>query len=1167
MSTRQTQTIGTLAFPAVSRTQAVGTLRFPRLKRTQVIGTLEFSVIGTQEIGTLEFPHIGGPQNIGTLEFPELDFSQEIGTLFFAGIAPSNANSFRFINIGQRIPNEQYGQLIFSFRGRNFSGDFIYTALGYVRSRNPGDSDWGETTVVLCPVVPGGEFQGIYEFPDDDTHEIQVAFDSEFAYYRSETHWVHTGDIPTTGPLIIHNIDLFTSSLVSSSRTRPGLRFLGFRPGGRVLFNRAITSSDGRIYTRWRPQGESNWRERSTLLPNSYVGLMSPPIVFASGFIEHTDVFEVQVSLDENYAGADIITVWGNRLPPNPKPKFSDSDRIATLVAFTANGIRDGVDIDIILPEATGGNPPLRYSYPIFGDSFGLEYDPDTRRLSGKLTDLDRIGRDNTLGEYVVRDVDHDRDTIYLTVDVGTQVIGSLEFPSLNTQTIGTLEFPEFVNRTQVIGTLEFPAIASTQEVGTLEFPHISGEQVIGTLGFPAIIPTQIIGTLEFPSIGTQIIGTLEFPFIGTQIIGTLIFPDLVTNIPDITHPVVPPVDPPGDLPLDPRYAGRWYIEVGYRQPDGTLRPQEQTDKVLSILSNLGRPGGTARDQAQGLSLSMSLNNTDQRFDNLRLPPGGVVNVFYDYRGVRYPVVLAWVKDLDTPIRPYGGRIATLAGYGTLERLNQAQFETSIFIENEVLVHQVVNQMLDNIGWPASQRNIDHSDVRLIPFEFNRGPGRNIVSALDGLRALEIAEHGIAHEDLGRALVFERRYHRYLDRRAPIHDVGDGSAIIPVPSIRWLTIDPHPVIDDVYNRVEVNATAKTVLANVEIWTMDPGQAIITVPANGGINFKADMVTQSSFLVASQVRGAARWQLPVQDAKDASSFVASQPLTVEQVAANQNSVIYRFLNKTATPAVITALSIWGEGIQQLGDLNYVAVDQDSIDDLDFARTYPLPSNFLQERLNAEEDDPTAEARDYADLILLEQSRPVETVDMTFDPLQSDYAIRHWLTARLGDPVFIFPFGDVRGGNYYLEQIGLDADLQTKRVTARWRLSPRGRKSIRADSSDPHPDITSTEWTTLRGFRVPDQPDKFANDLSLVAMEADFITAASTDPEGVLRVVLDGKVIRSFREADLVGKPTLAVLTRLTSGQTVTIQGRRRNNQSAAPVVLRSWLVRMEAPSAV
>jgi hypothetical protein len=130
---------------------------------------------------------------------------------------------------------------------------------------------------------------------------------------------------------------------------------------------------------------------------------------------------------------------------------------------------------------------------------------------------------------------------------------------------------------------------------------------------------------------------------------------------------------------------------------------------------------------------------------------------------------------------------------------------------NEVYGQQLsgayVTQVLDDVGWPASERVIDAGNATIVSSNFTASP----TQALGHLQDVARSEFGVLYVDAQGRLVFADRHHRLVYQNTPVATFGDGgpgSGEFP-----YSDLTPSYDVAEVYNEILVSQPGVSIPAS------------------------------------------------------------------------------------------------------------------------------------------------------------------------------------------------------------------------------------------------------------------------------------------------------------------------------------------------------------------
>ena len=224
--------------------------------------------------------------------------------------------------------------------------------------------------------------------------------------------------------------------------------------------------------------------------------------------------------------------------------------------------------------------------------------------------------------------------------------------------------------------------------------------------------------------------------------------------------------------------------------------------------------------------LTAVLDNTSGDYSSFNTSPSPLTGKLLPGRKVRlnvgsgifpytFPVVFSsapqFVGFLDTiePIsRAKGKNVAVLTAYGSLANVNEEDIEIAMATTKGT--GAAIGDVLDAVGWPAGDRDIDTGQTTMRRFWLDQQKG------LDGLRVVERTEGGFLREKVDGDIRFEDRHARL---KAP-HTVSQATFSDAVGATLGYSdpkqVDPLP---NIFNRFPISIDTYTVGGLATLWTL------------------------------------------------------------------------------------------------------------------------------------------------------------------------------------------------------------------------------------------------------------------------------------------------------------------------------------------------------------
>lgn len=201
---------------------------------------------------------------------------------------------------------------------------------------------------------------------------------------------------------------------------------------------------------------------------------------------------------------------------------------------------------------------------------------------------------------------------------------------------------------------------------------------------------------------------------------------------------------------------GRFGINI-LGLPNGIV--VDVSSQVDSIQTNRGR--NVLADQFQTGTLTMRIVDMNGDFNpqNTNSPYYGYLNpmrkvsITATYLGITYPIFAGFILSYNTSTPKNVGEVVytTITAVDGLQLLNNAQITTVAGTSAGQLSGARINNLLDSVSWPATQRQIDSGQTTL---QADPGDGRTVLSAC---QTVQISEYGAFYMDASGNAVFKDR--------------------------------------------------------------------------------------------------------------------------------------------------------------------------------------------------------------------------------------------------------------------------------------------------------------------------------------------------------------------------------------------------------------------------
>lgn len=230
------------------------------------------------------------------------------------------------------------------------------------------------------------------------------------------------------------------------------------------------------------------------------------------------------------------------------------------------------------------------------------------------------------------------------------------------------------------------------------------------------------------------------------------------------------------------------------------------SNQVDSINTSRGRNAQADQFQTGQLSLRIVDQNGDFNPQNTSSPyygylsPMRKVQITATYSGITYGIFSGFITGYSTTTPKFTGDIVytTITAVDAFRLAQNAQISTVTGATAGQLSGTRINKILDQIGWPATMRDID---AGLTTMQVDPGTPR---TALEAMQKVEISEYGSLYVDASGSFVFQdRAYTTSSVYKTPVVFNDDGTGIEYFNAV-WLLNDVL-----VYNSAQITRTGGT----------------------------------------------------------------------------------------------------------------------------------------------------------------------------------------------------------------------------------------------------------------------------------------------------------------------------------------------------------------------
>lgn len=230
------------------------------------------------------------------------------------------------------------------------------------------------------------------------------------------------------------------------------------------------------------------------------------------------------------------------------------------------------------------------------------------------------------------------------------------------------------------------------------------------------------------------------------------------------------------------------------------------SNQVDKIDTSRGRNAQADQFQTGQLSLRIVDQNGDFNPQNTASPYYGLlspmrkVQITASYSGVTYPIFSGFITGYSTTTPKFTGDVVytTITAVDAFRLAQNAQISTVASTSAGQLSGTRINKILDQIGWPASMRDIDAGQTTM---QADPGTAR---TALEAMQTVELSEYGSLYVDATGSFVFQDRAFTTSSVNGTPVVFNDNGTGIQYFNALWLLNDVL-----VYNSAQVTRTGGT----------------------------------------------------------------------------------------------------------------------------------------------------------------------------------------------------------------------------------------------------------------------------------------------------------------------------------------------------------------------
>ena len=240
---------------------------------------------------------------------------------------------------------------------------------------------------------------------------------------------------------------------------------------------------------------------------------------------------------------------------------------------------------------------------------------------------------------------------------------------------------------------------------------------------------------------------------------------------------------------------------------DATAVIVDVSNQVNRIETNRGRTALSDQFQTGALTLRIVDQNGDFNPQNVTGPyyelltPMKKVQISATYSGVTYPIFQGFITSYVTTYPDESGEdlaITTIQAVDAFRLAQLAQISTVTSATAGDLSGTRVNQILDQIGWPSSMRDVD---AGLTTMQADPGTNRTALAALSTVAA---SEYGSLYVDATGSFVFQ-------DRSVTAGSIGGSPTVFADNGTGIEYFDANWILNDVlvFNKATITRTGGT----------------------------------------------------------------------------------------------------------------------------------------------------------------------------------------------------------------------------------------------------------------------------------------------------------------------------------------------------------------------
>ena len=272
----------------------------------------------------------------------------------------------------------------------------------------------------------------------------------------------------------------------------------------------------------------------------------------------------------------------------------------------------------------------------------------------------------------------------------------------------------------------------------------------------------------------------------------------------------VPVINAVINFSTGPSFAQAMILDTGLLDvnvlADSTAVIVDVSNQVDAIQTSRGRNAQADQFQTGQLSLRIVDQNGDFNPQNTAGPYYGLLNpmrkvqITATWNTVTYPIFSGFITGYTTTTPKFTGDIVytTITAVDAFRLAQNAQISTVAGTSAGQLSGTRINKILDQIGWPASMRDVDAGQTTL---QADPGSPR---TALEAMQTVELSEYGSLYVNANGEFVFQdRAFTTSSVNGTPVVFNDDGTGI-PYFNAIWLLNDVL-----IYNSAQITRTGGT----------------------------------------------------------------------------------------------------------------------------------------------------------------------------------------------------------------------------------------------------------------------------------------------------------------------------------------------------------------------